>query len=111
VGVEITIDDNGTGVPEEERAAVFKRVHPRVDGIAFRLGPRAGTGGPAGRTTRRHRVAEGQPAGRRATTAAATRSTTSQRGKTGLTGLVSSNEPRAGKANGRGSGPPSILNG
>jgi two-component system sensor histidine kinase PrrB len=25
VGVEITIDDNGTGVPEEERAAVFKR--------------------------------------------------------------------------------------
>ena len=35
-GVEIAIDDNGIGVPEEERKVVFDAVLPRFDGVAVR---------------------------------------------------------------------------
>ena len=64
-GVEITVDDNGVGVPEEERADVFDTVLPRIDGgaVGFRSRPRAG--GSAGGDPRRNGVAGDESDGRR----------------------------------------------
>ena len=70
-GVEIAVDDNGAGVPEEERAAVFERFARGIDRVAVGLRPGAGAGRPAGRTARRHRVAGRESAGRRPAAAAA----------------------------------------
>ena len=78
-GVEIAIDDDGVGIPEEERDGRVRTVLPRVDGVALGLGPRPGAGGPAGRIARRHSVVGGQPARRRAAAAAAARAALSSR--------------------------------
>ncbi len=72
-GVEIVVDDNGTGVPEEERAAIFAAVLPRIDGGTVGFGTRARPGGPAGRPARRHGGHGGQPDGRCPAGAAAAR--------------------------------------
>ncbi len=72
-GVEIAIDDDGVGVPEEERTARLRPVLPRVDGVALRFGPGPGAGRPAGRIARRHSLFGGQPAGRRPPAAEAAR--------------------------------------
>ena len=71
-GVEIAIDDDGIGIPEEERDGV-RAVLPRVDGVALRLRPGLGARRTAGRDSRRHSHIGGQPAGRDASRAAAAR--------------------------------------
>ncbi len=64
-GVEITVDDNGLGVPEEERAAVFDRFSRGIDGCAVRLRARPRVGGSAGRDPRRKGLSGDQSHGRR----------------------------------------------
>ena len=64
-GVEIAIDDDGVGVPEEERSDRVRQILPRLDGIAFRLRARARPGRPAGRIARRHSLSGGESAWRR----------------------------------------------
>ena len=70
-GVEIAIDDDGSGVPEGRAPGGVRAVLPRVDGLAFGVGSGAGIGGAAGPIARRDGVAGEQPAGRRAAAAAA----------------------------------------
>ena len=72
-GVEIAIDDDGVGIPEEERTGGVRAVLPRVDGVALGLWPRPGAGRPAGRIARRYRIVGAEPAGRGTAAAAATR--------------------------------------
>ena len=111
MGVEITIDDNGTGVPEEERAAVFKR---------FTRGSTASRSGSGLGLALVAQQAElhGGTASLKASPLGGARlllrlpGQRPHREEDRSNGpRFFSNEPRAGKTNGRGSGPPSILNG
>ena len=72
-GVEIAIDDNGTGVPEEERKVVFDRFSRGSTASQSGSGLGLGAGGSAGRIARRHSVIGGQPARRGAAAAAPAR--------------------------------------
>ena len=72
-GVEIAIDDNGTGVPEAERTAVFERFSRGSTASRSGLRVRAGAGRPAGRIARWQSVSARQSAGRHAPSAEAGR--------------------------------------
>ncbi len=69
-GVEIAIDDDGVGVPEEERAGLFERFVQRVDGVALGLGPGPGVGRPAGPIAWRYCDIGAEPTGWRPVAAA-----------------------------------------
>ena len=69
-GVEIAIDDDGVGIPEEERKVVFERFSRGSTASHSGSGPRPGAGRPASRIARRHSAIGGQSAGRRAPVAA-----------------------------------------
>ena len=78
-GVEIAIDDNGSGVPEAERTGVFERFARGSTASHSGSGPRPGAGGPAGRIARWYSLVGGQPARWRAVGAAAARAALGRR--------------------------------
>ena len=62
-GVEIAIDDDGTGVPEGERTAVFERFSRGSTASRSGSGLRTRVGRSAGRVARRHGVLHASPLG------------------------------------------------
>ena len=72
-GVEIAIDDDGVGIPEEERRRGVRALLPRFDGLGLRLGPRPGLVAQQAELHGGTALIAGQPAGWRAPAAAAAR--------------------------------------
>ncbi len=70
-GVEITVDDNGDGVPEVGTSGGVRAILARLNRGAGGLRPRASAGSPASRASRRQCRPRGQSARRGATAPAA----------------------------------------